>query len=398
MRPRCFRWQAALCAALTVILPAREGRGQAPAGATNVPARPPPVLATLLIGADRREVELAWREGDTIFYRARGAPPEASTSIKVGGITEGEFELQYDVDAVNRALIARQWPAVAELLVPVVTPLLPYLDIPENNGAELALEAGAAMMRALEAAARQPNADRQRINARYQQAYQILKAVSKATWSPVGEIGALRAVLCLTAVGDLAAAGRELKAARVPDVGDAAYGLYWLAHAHLRYARGESRAAMDAAIKSLVFENKDIDSFPDALMLSARCYEDLLEWHRARDVYYEIAKLFANTDWGATALERLKFIMEKGLTQQKEVVPIEVVFFALDEDVNAKVKALLEGQTEEIETVTDDDIIKEEPVIEEKKKSETDLEAPPATGPQPSPSQAGTKDKGEARQ
>jgi len=83
-----------------------------------------------------------------------------------------------------------------------------------------------------------------------------------------------------------------------------------------------------------------VETFPDALLLSARCDEELLEPYRARDIYYEVAKLFPRTDWAAVAVERLHGLMNQGLTREKEKSPIENVFFKTGDDINKLVEAL----------------------------------------------------------
>jgi len=179
----------------------------------------------------------------------------------------------------------------------------------------------------------------------------------------------LKAILCLIALKNAKQAEKELKKIRVPDVGDQTLGLYWYAMAALREANGENRAAMNAVVKSIAFENKDIEIFPDALMMSGRLYEALLEAHRARDVYYEVARLFPGTDWARSAKTRLQFIMDQKLTQSKEVIGIERTFFGLDEDVNAKASALLKGTLDV-----------DKPEAEESLDEEPDTEKPVAGG------------------
>jgi TolA-binding protein len=331
-----------------------------------------------------------------LFYRARGAPAEAATSIALGSVVEGEFELKYDEPELNKALVTRQWAGVAAILMPVIQPILPYLPIPGNNGVELALQAGSALMKISAAQAGKPGEDPEKTKARYLEAYRILRAAGEAAWYPPAESAQIRAVLCLVLTGDLKRAVKEFNAIREPEPGDAAYGMYWYTLAQLRIARGETRDAMDAVIRSLVFETKDIDCFPDALLLSARCYEELLEPHRARDVYYEVGRLFPHTEWAEAATNRLAAIMDKGLTKGKEPSAIEVVFFGLDEDMNAKVREFLAGAAQE-PTEKEVDIEKEleredslplvRPAVDkEKKEGEPQPPAapPPATGPGPS--------------
>jgi hypothetical protein len=102
-----------------------------------------------------------------------------------------------------------------------------------------------------------------------------------------------------------------------------------------------------AAIKSSAFDNKDLDSFPEALLLSGRCYEEILDYHRARDIYYEVAKLFRKTSWGDTACNKLKFIVDKKFLDKKEKTEIEKVFFDTDENLDQKVTDFLKQKEED---------------------------------------------------
>ena len=98
---------------------------------------------------------------------------------------------------------------------------------------------------------------------------------------------------------------------------------------------------MDAALQSICFTNKDVTTFPDALLRSARGYEEQNEPYRARDVYYEVAKLFPRTDWSAAAIGRLKDIMNRGLTTAKETSATGNAFFKTSDDMNKLVAQLL---------------------------------------------------------
>lgn len=324
---------------------------------SNAPAAPKAVSASMVFDNTTHDVDLVGREKDTLFYRPEGGPAGASTTLKVGAVASAEFKLQFDGEAAAKALMEENWPQAAIILLPVVTPLLPYLDINENNGVDVAMDAGKALMKSARNLMRAGGAaNMERGTNIYLRAYQVFKAVGTAVWSPEALSARLRAVQCLTAVNDLKTAARELDALDEPEVGDSVFGLYWLAQAQLRYAKGQTREAMNAAVQSLVFDNKTVETFPDALFMTARCYEDMLEWYRARDVYYEIARLFPRTENSNTAREKLKTIMDKGLTKAKETSPIEAVFFGLDEDVNAKATALLGGAEAKLDESTDEDI------------------------------------------
>jgi hypothetical protein len=77
------------------------------------------------------------------------------------------------------------------------------------------------------------------------------------------------------------------------------------------------------------------------------------------------------TSYAETARAKLKYLMDKGVTKDKETSPIEAVFFNLDEDINAKVQTLLGGKDEQAGDSTDEDIQKdadEEVVAAEKKE------------------------------
>jgi TolA-binding protein len=343
----------------------------APAAPARAVAAPKVVQAKLMFGKDEKEVDLVGREKKNLFYRPRGGPEGASMTAKLEDITEGEFVVELDGEAVSKALMNENWPAAAVLLTPVATPLLPYLDIPENNGLVIAMQAGQTLMKSARNMMVPGGASLKQATNVYLRAHQILKAVGIAEWTPDAEVARLNAVQCLIAIGDLKTAAKDLEATRTPESGDESFGLYWLAQAQLRYARGQLRPAMDAAVKSVVFDNKNIDTFPDALFMTGRCYEDFLEWYRARDVYYEIARLFPMTSYAETARAKLKYLMDKGVTKDKETSPIEAVFFNLDEDINAKVQTLLGGKDEQAGDSTDEDIQKdadEEVVAAEKKE------------------------------
>lgn len=342
------------------------------------------------------DVELVGRQGNKLAYREKGGPKEASLSIELASVVSLDFDLQLEADPFSRALANRNWTVVATSLWPVITPLLPYLDITDNNAAGLAYTMGSAMIKVADGH-RKANAE-DKARRLYVEAYKVLEILAKAQWFEDAESARLKGVLCLIAITNYPQAEAQLKAAQTPEIGDASWGLYWYAQAVLKVARGDMREAMNAVTRSLAFENKDIDVFPDALLLSARLYEDLLEPYRARDVYYEVAKVFPDTEWSATAREHLKYIMDKGLTKDPEKSSVEVVFFGLNENVNTKVTALLKGDDrapilEETSTTLEVD----EADMQSGKKGETapaaDASAPPPEpGAQPPPPKTSAMD------
>lgn len=301
--------------------------------------------ATLKMKTGEHSVIITGREGDNVFYTMKGSTA-GRISANVHDIEAADFGIkEYDDTSLRKALRKQAWQEAANILLPVVDPALPYLDLKENNAVSLALDAGEYLMKAAAVKSKGylTKEAKELGREQYLEACRTLKAVGRAEWFSGSESAQLRSILCLIFLGKTDLAEKELKEAREPDRWDAAYGLYWMAKAHLNFAATQFRSAINDIVQSLIFETKNIDTFPDAILLSARCYEEMLEWHRARDVYYEVAKLFSGTYWQDFAVNRLQYIMAEGLTKSGEVVEVENVFFGIDEDVNAKATLLLDS-------------------------------------------------------
>ena len=328
----------------------------APPAATVGKVTPsPPVKARLwCIPADAPDPATAKRKAVdvTLVGRDRAnlvtAPDESGQRggrIPTATIAAVDFALEYDRFEVTRAMAKNDWPKAIRILREVYEPTDLYLDLPENNAAEGALDLGTTMMKFARRTARgAKDADeRAKASQQYDAAYRVFQACSKAEWSSVGALGILKGCRCLLAVDAEKAktARRRVEEMEEPTPGDDSYGHYWLLKAELAPLGGDVTNAMDAAVKSVCFENKDVETFPDALMLTADCYERLGNFYRARDVYFEVAKLFPETDWSADALVRLEAILASGKTQKKEAATAESTFFGLEEDMNALAEALV---------------------------------------------------------
>lgn len=305
-----------------------------------------PVPGYVRAKGEEREITIVGRAEDNIIFVLGNKPVGVRRSIAAKDIEAIAFDLRYEPGHLDLAVRLQEWDKAIRMLLPVVSPLLPYLDLENNNGAELVLQVGDYMMRSADVKSRvaKTDAEKEQVDKLYRTAYTVLRYGTRAEWSKVGTLSALKSCKCLLALQKPKTSRQLFDKIIEPVPGDAAYGLYWLVKAELEAEKGEWRPAMDAAVKSLCFENKDIDTFPDALMISARCYEELQEWYRARDVYYEVARLFPSTDWSRNATERLKFIMGEELTKEEEKAPIETIFFALKDDMNKLVTDLLEGR------------------------------------------------------
>lgn len=335
-RIRVYLRGVALVAWASLVLPL-PAMGQAAPAPAAVPA------TIRVVDKEAMKVVITACDGTKFYYRNPDQPEGASISIPVASLDRFSFDLTLDEEDLNHALMDQNWTRACVLLWPVVSPVLPYLGIKNNNATDLAMTLGNSLVKAAVAAKAAKGADEEKANRITLRAYNVFSALAGAEWCPDAEPARLKAILCLVEMKNLKQADKDLRAMRVPDIGDQTMGLYWYTLAALREANGKYRDAMDALVKSIAFENKDIEIFPDALMMSARLYEAVLEPYRARDVYYEVARLFPDTDWARTSRLRLQSIMDQKLTVAKEVIGIERTFFGLDEDVNAKATSLLKG-------------------------------------------------------
>ena len=330
-----------------------------PNSAAAAPA-PQPLKARLwCVPADAPDFTSAKRKAVdvTILGRDRAnllLAPDAeaghSGRIALNTIAAVDFALEYDRFEVTRAMAKNDWPKAIRILSGVYTPTYPYLDLPENNAIEGAMDLATTMMKFARRTKRNAKTAEEKAQAakQYEAAYNVFQYCAKAEWSSYGALGMLKGCRCLLAIDTEKAkvARRRVEDMEEPTPGDDAYGHYWLLKGELADIAGDVTNAMDSAVKSLCFENKDVETFPDALMLSASCYERLDNPYRARDVYFEVAKLFPGTDWGEDALVRLEAILASGKTAKKEAATAESTFFGLEEDMNALAEALVKERKE----------------------------------------------------
>ena len=300
-----------------------------------------------LVGRDRTHLILAAdAEGNT------GGRIPAATVAAV------DFALDYDRFEVTRAMSKNDWPKAIRILSGAYSPTYIYLDLPENNAIEGAMDLATTMMKFARRTKRNAKTDAERALAvqQYEAAYKVFQACSKAEWSSYGAVGMLKGCRCMLAIDAEKAktATRRIEEMEEPTPGDDSYGHYWLLKGEIAHLGGDVTNAMDAAVKSLCFENKDVETFPDALMLSADCYEQLGNFYRARDVYFEVAKLFPGTDWAEDAITRLEAVMASGKTSKKEASTAESTFFGLEEDMNALAEALIKERKTPKNTFTKD--------------------------------------------
>ena len=216
--------------------------------------------------------------------------------LAIADLSGVRFDLPFNRFEVMRALHQNDWAAAIRLQLPAFEPLFPYLDLPNNNAADGALALGTTMMQAARRTWREAasEADREQARRQYELAHTVFQHCSRVAWSSVGLLAQLKDCRCLIALGRLRPA--YLQAARVeePLVGDAAYGHYWLVQAELHLATNGFQSAMEAGVKSLCFEDKDIETFPTPVFPMLRGLANRMPARVLRG-----AKLFPRTEWAA---------------------------------------------------------------------------------------------------
>jgi len=316
--------------------------------ATPRPQSLPPVQARLLIRdaakdtLSNREVTLLGRTPDALLAQSVQGGGEPFR-VEMARVTRCDFVLDYDRTALANALRDNDWAAAVRTLSPVLRPTFPYLDIIENNAFDLALDLGMYMVSSAdrEMRAATDDAGRERALKQYEAAYEVFRYIGRADWNPLSQVAILKGCRALIAQGKNEAAAGNLKRVEPPEPGDATYGHYWLVQAELLQRAGKTLEALEAAVQSVVFADKDVETFPTALLLSADCHAALGEHHRARDIYYEVAVLFTGTDWAADARAGLQAILDGNKTLEAEKAPLENVFFNVTEDMNKLAEELL---------------------------------------------------------
>lgn len=308
----------------------------------------PPITARLLLREGDKDAQinlratLLGRTSSALLIQGTqaGAP---SRNIDKTNVLRCEFEIEFDRPDLTKALQNNDWAAAVRTLAPALRPAFPYLDLAENNAFDLVMDLGMYMTSSAtrELRAAEDDAARTRARQQYAAAYDVFRYAGRADWTPLSHVAILKGCLAQLAQGEDEAAANSLMRVVPPATDDDAYGHYWLAQGELLRRAGKSREALEAIVKSVVFANKDVETFPAALLLAADCYQALNEHHRARDVYYEVAVLFTGTDWAADALLALQALMDSKTTLAEDKTPLEYVFFNVNEDMNKLASALL---------------------------------------------------------
>lgn len=331
--------------------------------ATKRPELHKPIPAILRAGKEKRKVYLVQRDGDTVRYKVKLDNP-AIVGVDVSKLTDIAVRLEYKRKTAFEAEQNGRYAEAISVLLPAVKPHLPYLDIPGHDAIDLAMRTGCTLfhggMQLFEAGLDDERPERAERFLRA--ARNLFQVCSEAKWWDRAEDAQYRVLLCTVMLGEREEAAKTLETAVGPPTDVRGYGAFWLAKGFYSYAAENYDAAADAASQSLLFEHKDLSVFPYALLLSGACFDQMGMPYRARDVYFETARLFHRTPPGQVAIERLVEILASGRVDEEEQDKIANVFFADKEDLDKRINDFLEllGKADEVEADEDDEEDKED--------------------------------------
>ncbi len=332
---------------------------QTPASAGTIPAgmlkASRPVHARLLLKDDANtllECMLLAAGATSFAYADMDNPAQIAGTMKFSEIARSDFEIKLDEGAALRAEREKKFSEAYKELSAGITPTLLFLPMPENNAVDRATRLAVVMMKLAARAARAAKTpeDKAKAVSMYERAYKIWDNISKADWAPDARaLARVKQCQCLLRMGKPQEAADRLAEIEEPIENEEAYGHYWLTQGTLAVRQKNLTYALECAVKSVAFADKDVETFPAALLLSAQCYAALGEPYRARDIYFEMASLFPGTEEADEALRRLRAVLDSGKTKEKEDFLIENVFFAVNEDINELSEELLARREKEKE-------------------------------------------------
>lgn len=286
------------------------------------------------------------RDSVAVYLAPTSSSPQQGR-IPVSTIVAVDFDVDLDKAALSKAIAMGEREKAVSILRAAYSPYFPYADLPENNILDGVMELASMMfgcgrsnLRKAAGSEEKEKLARQQLGA----AYDVFMVASRAKWSGLSALAELKACRTMLILDKSKSprVERLLGAMETPRPGDEAYGFYWLLKAELALLAGDDLGQLECSVKSAAFENKDIESFPYALMLCADAYRKTGNHHRARDIYFEVAKLFPGTECAEDAIAALDGVLKSGKTKAAEESTLENAFFGLDEDMNALAGALIE--------------------------------------------------------
>ncbi|MFW5894096.1 MAG: hypothetical protein ACOCUY_03070 [Verrucomicrobiota bacterium] len=342
------------------------------------------IPAILTADEQKRKVYLVSRDEDTVRFKEK-RDSRATIGLPVNKLEDIYVRLDYDRGKVFSAAQKGEWRKAAQILLPVIKPHLDYLDIPGHEAVDAALRTGVLLfhegMRVSELALEQEK--RAEASRYFKGARHIFRQCQEAQWWEGAEDAQYRALLCTILLDELEEADDQLKFGSIPPADARGAGTYWLAAAYREYIRGDTRAAATAATRSLLFQNKDLGTFPYALFLNGICNEELEYWYRARDAHFEAARLFYRFPAGAAAMRHLIRLIESGHIDEEEQQAAQSIFFRGKDDIRERIQNFLDMTDQSVQ------------YAEKSGQDDEQSEAPPPDNPdqETNPTKESTKEQ-----
>lgn len=216
-----------------------------------------PVVVVLKKGG-AQEVVLVGRTDNGVRLQPKGAGGGDYVAT-FDQIDEVRFVLPSGLNRAQDAWNQSQWDLVATILRPVVAPLVPYLDLPNNNAVTLATYLADALRRAGKFDEALAYYDRMRL---------------LATASAAAQAGIWTAH-CHVMANRTDQAWKTVQSVNVPKDNDELQALAQYVRAQVRFAQKDYLATIDEVARGISFSRMESESYPEMLFLAAQCYEML---------------------------------------------------------------------------------------------------------------------------
>jgi hypothetical protein len=273
---------------LFAILPAEA---QSPSLPVTVRIKKGDASDFILLGRTARELRLQ--------------PPAGGGQVllPVDNVAEVRFDLPPAYANVRPAYNAGRWPQVVSILRPIVTPMLPYLDLPNNNAVPLVLVV----------------ADSLRRSGDFSGAYDWLQPLTALPNAAQRQTGLVWSAYCKTLLHQGDNALSLLDKAGELGPGNRLFPLERLVRASVALDKKDYASAIDAAAQSTAFSPIESEWYPQTLYVSAESYRHMAETSAeeqplstngyrniATSLYKEIADLFPDSTWAKASRDHVQ--------------------------------------------------------------------------------------------
>ncbi len=352
------------------------------------------IPAILTADEQKQKVYLVDREEDKVRFKEK-RDSRAVVGLPVSKLEDIYVRLDYDRGEVFSAAQEGEWREAAQILLPVVKPHLKYLDIPGHEAVDVALRTGVLLFHeGMSISELALDKEKRAEASRYFRASRhIFQQCQTAQWWEGWEDAQHRALLCTILLDELEEADDRLEFGGIPPADARGAGAYWLAVAYREHIRGDMRAAATAATRSLLFQNKDLGTFPYALFMNGICHEELEDWYRARDAHFEAARLFYRYPAGAEAMRRLISLIESGRIDEEEQQAAQSIFFRGKDDIRERIQDFLDMTDQSVQYAETNGQDAEESAAPP--PDDTDQATNPPEDTKEQPNETNNEDKGE---